>query len=539
MATPTSSATSPSPPMAYIPHVSGPSQATPGVPGQLSEGTDHKKSVQKLVARAELSNFTHALRKRLNIASGKNPALARYATSREPDLGSSVPGSATTFSRIVAPRRKPGAASSAGSFSGAASPLRRSGTGSSSFYSSSGDLGAPARPTPVGGQTLFTSILAPPPQQQARTILNAHDPPLAPSARPAYTPHNAPGPVRTAVERPHSKTTQSPGSSRNKKGKGRASKAGDGGDEDMQAAQALTSLLMNHRQPGNAPSPRSSFDGSEAGSSNAYPRYPPQSSTRSLPVTAAQPLPPRSPLPGPSQHRPTTPGSHVATPQQSNSPRPAPTDNEAADLMLFLATSPSPARKGNNNSLDEAAFRALGGNNVASRAKGRVLFPASSSESSTPMNSGGRNRALARNQDSSFTSSISSIGSDMGGPRDSESEEDPSSQPLTDAQLLPPPPLPQPPAASSTVPASPSGLRQSYEAADTSSRAGYDFNDFINASPSPSRAPHALPGQNKGNPGLRADVGRKLFEAEQMARMGVSKRPEERGLGAGIDLLKS
>ena len=58
MATPSSSATSPSPPMAYIPHVSTPSQSTPSPTTELFERDNKKKSVQKLIARAELSSVS-------------------------------------------------------------------------------------------------------------------------------------------------------------------------------------------------------------------------------------------------------------------------------------------------------------------------------------------------------------------------------------------------------------------------------------------------------------------------------------------------
>ena len=69
----------------------------------------------------------------------------------------------------------------------------------------------------------------------------------------------------------------------------------------------------------------------------------------------------------------------------------------------------------------------------------------------------------------------------------------------------------------------------------------FNFNDFINASPSPTRPPQ------KPNLGLRADVGRRLFEEEQ-SKLGVSlvghssrgRTPEQqKGLGASIDLVKT
>jgi len=73
----------------------------------------------------------------------------------------------------------------------------------------------------------------------------------------------------------------------------------------------------------------------------------------------------------------------------------------------------------------------------------------------------------------------------------------------------------------------------------------FNFNDFINASPSPSRGP-VVPAP-KANLGLRADVGRKLFEEEQLRHamsgfggQSPGKRPpdERAALGAGIDLMQ-
>jgi len=100
---------------------------------------------------------------------------------------------------------------------------------------------------------------------------------------------------------------------------------------------------------------------------------------------------------------------------RSSSHASAPDDNEAADLMLFLATSPSPARP---------SRRPPDLNN-----KGRILFPSSDDASSDPRHP----------------------------------QQDPD----------------------------------------------FNFNDFINASPSPSAHPH------RRNVSLRADVGRRLFEEEQ------------------------
>ena len=218
--------------------------------------------------------------------------------------------------------------------------------------------------------------------------------------------------------------------------------------------------------------------------------------------------------------------------------------------MLFLATSPSPARPSNKDSKDQAAYRALGGVGGALRVKGRVLFPTSAGDIGGEDGNSGRGTglALARSGESSFTSSISSIGSEMGmrGASAGAITDGPPPRSMlmpTPAQLLPPPPLPLP----ASTPGSPSTLKKDQNSSE-SPKANYqgavefNFNDFINASPSPSRG---TVGQGqKGNLGLRADVGRKLFEEEQFRHglgisLGQGKRQEERGLGAGIDLVQS
>jgi hypothetical protein len=84
----------------------------------------------------------------------------------------------------------------------------------------------------------------------------------------------------------------------------------------------------------------------------------------------------------------------------------------------------------------------------------------------------------------------------------------------------------------------------------------FNFHEFINASPSPSRGPsqaHGGEAGHKSNLGLRADIGRKLFEEEQTrhthihslqsvaapAMGGPGNRQEDYALSAGIDLVQS
>lgn len=325
----------------------------------------------------------------------------------------------------------------------------------------------------------------------------------------------------------------------------------------MKAAATLTSLLLHHRPSitGSASSPRSSIDGSEA-STFSYSHFA-QSSART--TTASQPPPTSS---GSSASVGTEPSFRQQTPPPPSSsapssaplattPRPAPTDNEAADLMLFLATSPSPVRPSNKDSKDLAAYRALSGGTGPLRSKGRVLFPSAVGDA-MPDNSavaGSSSPKLASTlvrgvEGSSFTSSISSIGGDMaGGTRSPEAQPARVSSSLVSpspAQLLPPPPFSLPVASASPVPRK--GRIPSPKPNFGQGTLDFNFHEFINASPSPSRG--LVVQGNKSNLGLRADVGRRLFEEEQLRHhLNIAQSPgtrqDERALGAGIDLVQS
>lgn len=420
--------------------------------------------------------------------------------------------------------------------------------------------------------TLYTSILAPPPSKQARTIHNVHDPPVPAPTRPAPSPRpRAPkASPRTDPRGGHGKGRQSDkatkAASSPDRRKAKRASAGKGkqkqhagmeidvdGDVDMKAAATLTSLLLHHRPSitGSASSPRSSIDGSEA-STFSYSHFA-QSSART--TTASQPPPPTSS--GSSASVGTESSFRQQTPPPSSSaplattPRPAPTDNEAADLMLFLATSPSPARPSNKDSKDLAAYRALSGGTGPLRSKGRVLFPSAVGDA-PPDNSaaaGSSSPKLASTlvrgvEGGSFTSSISSIGGEMAGRTRS-----PEAQPAhisssfvspSPAQLLLPPPFPLPVASASPVPRK--DRIPSPKPNFGQGTLDFNFHEFINASPSPSRG--LVVQGNKSNLGLRADVGRKLFEEEQLRHhLNIAQSPgtrqDERALAAGIDLVQS
>jgi len=445
---------------------------------------------------------------------------------------------------------------------------------------------------------LYSSILAPPPAKQARTIHNPSDPPIPAPVRPT-TPKPRVSKSSSIHDGNHpqpkgrqpNKTTKAPVSPNRRKNK-RASvdkgkqKQHSGvmdvdGDIDMKAAATLTSLFMHHRPSiaGSASSPRSSIDGSEVGSVYSLSHFA-QSSARTMsagnppaPVSAASSSMTIAADPGP---RPQTPpsGSQV----QHTTPRAAPTDTEAADLMLFLATSPSPVRPANKDARDMAAYRALGGGTGPLRSKGRVLFPSTSATdpssgredvSAATAGASYRQPALTRDGETSFTSSVSSIGTDLGGGARnnlSDGSRGTSIAPVNmsgsePSQLLPPAPLPLPLLPS--APASPAGRRELISspkagligiAGGSSNPMPLDFNfhEFINASPSPSRGPsqgHCGGASHKSNLSLRADIGRKLFEEEQMRHAhihavaaptigGPGNRQEDYTLSAGIDLIQ-
>jgi hypothetical protein len=530
---------------------------------------------------------TRALRARLSYASYKATHNIHHVPLRDLEAQTQTQSQTASFSRTIAAKRKAAgsnnyynnpATQSPHGLGAGASALRRGGSGTMpppsttssprTYYpaingnayatTSNSDPGSSSR-APNPGQSLYSSILAPPPAKQARTIHNAGDPPIPAPSRPLASPKAratkpaarsiAEGTRAHAKSRPHDRTPGAASSPDRRKAKRASADKGKqkqnstsmnvdvDGDVDMKAAATLTSLLLHHRPSitGNASSPRSSIDGSEAGSAYSYSHFA-QSSART--TTATSPPAPlsagasTSTITESSFRNQTPPPTILST--NVTTPRPAPTDNEAANLMLFLATSPSPARPTTNKeSRDLTAYRALSGGPGALRDKGRVLFPSGAGGeppgSEEPMRPA---FPLVRGGDSSFNSSISSIGTDMGvrGGNDA-----PLARTLS-SHLLPPPSLPVPALrdVSARNPSPKPGFPQG--------PAEFNFNDFIHASPSPSRG---TVGQgHNGNLGLRAEVGRKLFEEEQM-RHGLSaapssgKRQEERGLGAGIDLVRS
>lgn len=401
--------------------------------------------------------------------------------------------------------------------------------------------------------SLYTSILAPPPTKQARTIHNADDPPVPASSRPLASPKTrapkrSPGDGNRSQAKSrkldHGSSPQSPKTRKvNRtsigKGKGKGKEglnADTGGDVDMKAAATLTSLLMHHRpsMTGSASSPRSSIDGSEAGSIYSHSQFA-QSSTRTITATS----PPVSVTANTSA---ATEASRIQTPppvtsstgiEKATTPRPAPADNEAANLMLYLATSPSPARPTNKDTRDLAAFRVLGGGPPgALRDKGRVLFASSPGRELPDMT---KPPALARSGDTRSNPSVSSIDRELGDVGSGNIQEPTY---LVPSQLLPPPSFPSQRSAINN-PYGHKDVRNDSPRPHSQGPLEFNINDFIHGSPSsPSRVPAP-----KASLGLRADVGRKLFEEEQMRHTisGVQSpgKRTDRVLGASIDLVQS
>lgn len=376
----------------------------------------------------------------------------------------------------------------------------------------------------VGQQNnLYTSILAPPPARVARTIMNAHDPPVAAPVRPSPSPFSSPrghvsgmssatgGPgnakvIRSIAEgtraQAKSRTSKKPGTPDRRSKKASASSAAShhrrqhsgsrrnervdaDGDVDMKAAATLASLLLHHRPSmTSVGSPRSSVASIEGdqqhsqsqqhhqqgiqpqGQQGQYGSFVPRvltpnptssfastSSSATISNTNNQEQPVfRDPFHHVSP--PTTPQHPSNAAGGAGTPRPGPTDNEAADLMLFLATSPSPARKGAAGSGDRdlAAYRALGGGSSGvSRPKGRVLFPSSSNtaSSSTVAGDGGEDAGgKGIPTGGSFTSSIGSISGEIdpraGAPSPLPPTRTSTPVPAPTMHLLPPPSLPLP-----------------------------------------------------------------------------------------------
>lgn len=548
-----------------------------------------------------LSQVTRGLRARLSYASFKATHNIPHIPLRDLEAQSQSHYQTAT-SRIIGAKRK---ASGTNNYynnpatqgvhnpptprKGSMAPPALTSSATRSYYPSTSASTGNGRPHPHTNapqtQSLYSSILAPPPAKQARTIHNPRDPPVPAPTRPPATPRSRRGskaaeqaPAATGRARALSlaEGTRSHAKSRRDdpvgkakrathKGKQKARGTGsldltqDSADMDLKAAATLTSLLLQSRpaMTASTTSPRSSVSagGSDAGSSQSFSHFA-QSSARTMTtapssqqtnvVSADSSFSVRSITPPPIGSQPSmvgTPRARAATISGQ-----APSDSEAADLMLFLATSPSPVRPTINRDRDKdtqdglGPYRALGGGEGL-RAKGRVLFAGAGGAS------GSGNGLIREGSIGSSNGDVSmselphrldlglSINTADGGAG------------LMQANIIPPTPV------EVSAPAVPPPSSPSLVAKDTTPKPQlhpspapvgglpFNLNDFIHTSPLPPT--NGTPFKSGSGVGMRADMGRRLFEdmhshSHQHHQMqGVEHQSRTgAGLGAGIDLMK-
>lgn len=616
MATPSSSGTTPSPRPQFLQASAVPPSPSPiaGKDGDQSVRDERQRAIQKFFANAEISQVRRAqacvatcrpltdlapqlargLRTRLTYATFKATHNLAHNTLR--DLEAQTQGQS---SHAKLPIGKAG-----GNHYNNPATLGNSaivpGT-SSRGVTRKGSMLPPPSVTASATQSLFSSLLQPPPSKRARTIHNPHDPPVPPPTKPRPATPN-----RKTVKQHRTPTSSQVKSKARKdvKGKKRETPSSNrvltpqttlgsedfvDNDDDMKAAATLTSLL--HSRPSmsvTASSPRSSMSGgSEGGSTQSYSHFAQSSARTTAPTSIA---PSHDPSFNTRQVRSTTPPTasrhartqslpHVGstTPKAqaqptssriptSTTPHP-PSDTEAADLMLFLATSPSPVRPSTTKERDGKDMPAFGSLSGTTGLKGRVLFPGSEPGKDDRVVSAGK--PLRRDPGGGFNS-LSALPSAEGGqerssgatltssplnpnsrslrrseaffdvvhaPSDSARSEGPSSRP----GLLPAPVSPtrsRPMERSASVPIS-SDSRSTGAAASSTPGSGFNLHEYLNVSPSPAGS-----GSASKLSSLRANVGRKLFEEHHGLSGGASGRENMvaahgGGLGAGIDLVKS
>jgi len=277
-------------------------------------------------------------------------------------------------------------------------------------------------------QSLYASILAPPPAKRARTIHNPEDPPVpAPARMTNGTSRNrkrssnpdgsrgshsrtaaASQPFSSVAEHTRANTRTGKDSKRKSASKGskasgqqhydtNASNVTSSHDVDvdmkeMKAAATLTRLYHHSRNSItslSALSPRSSMSaGSDVGSSHSHSQFA-QSSARTTTAQTSFTSSQESQHSG-SIARPATPprSSDARLTSRTNSfpdgGSASATDQEAIKLLYYLHESPSPARPSTVRDRDSQDATALGSQSENSdlKAQGRVLFPSASGGSS-------------------------------------------------------------------------------------------------------------------------------------------------------------
>ena len=448
------------------------------------------------------------------------------------------------------------------------SPTRRAGNVPSSTVSASSTTapsrshhyptGAPSYSNPP--QSLYTALLGPPPLKQARTVHNAADPPVqAPSRstagsrpRSGHRATDSAHVVRSIAEgtRAQSRSRKAEATrTKRKSSRGKQKQSAEEADVERKAVATLTSLLQSRPSIASASSPRSSLSAGSEGSFHSLSHYA-QSSART--TTAPSSLLPsaESSFSMPTVTRATTPPQ---VPTESIYSTPRADDEEAANLMLYLHTSPSPARPAttrDKDAKDLAAFRALGGAGSL-RTRGRVLFSGGDdgrsplrSESSVTIDTlpGSQNP-----QTSSQPHRLDTV-SDSTGSLAPAAPMEPTVVPPTPASAASPTPsqlLPAPP----SPPGQAESLYPHPQVPPTPGNVPFNLNDFINVSPSPAASivPRSAISLKSGlGANLRTDLGRKLFEEEQHRHQHLTSvynpndglRHEKNGssLGASIDL---
>jgi hypothetical protein len=310
----------------------------------------------------------------------------------------------------------------------------------------------------------------------------------------------------------------------------------------MKAAKTLTSLLMHSRPgAGSTSSPRSTISALSDGDSS-YSHFA-ESSSRTLVGPSSVNLSNNSSTPPPPVHH--TPGARPPKVKRGDDEisRPGPSDSEAAEIMMFLATSPSPARPTAAKDRDAEAFRILGGG-------ARVLFPNTSDTPTQP-------RSLRRDQSGSFASTITAIG-DMGGGslRPSQSStivEAPSRDEKVEGMqvdVIPPTPIEIPTSGSGPFPPSSPGrsstmpstgytplqlLSRPTDSPQTPANFPFHLSEYLNVSPSPLVPPRmALPPLTSAK-----DMGRRLFEDEHHRSGSPTHAMGTGPLGSGIDIVRT
>ncbi|KAH9945111.1 uncharacterized protein BXZ73DRAFT_38181 [Epithele typhae] len=445
MATPSSSATTPSPRPRYLQSAGSASSSAIAPNGMPSvEGVDRDHLAQKITAGAHLGELALNLRARLLYANFKVKSSSTGNSFHELDNQHAAPGKHTPSTKRTA------------NFFG--EPGSPGGGGAHAPRSAKkGSMAPPPSVTASATQSLFSSLLAPPPAKRARTIHNPEDPPAAAPEKPAEphrTPHRSSKATRTPDTHSKSKSRKTKEKEKEKagrtpagkgKGKGKQRVTAEGSfeerDIDIEAATTLTTILLNQQRTSastTAGSPRSSISaGSDPGSVHSFAQYA-QSAARTAPggkpartasqhslfgrATRSTATPPHSP--GMSQASPALSHAKARRPSVSHgsglrpegagtpkmTPRDRVDDTDAADMLLLMATSPSPARPSasrDSDARDAAAFRALRGG--GSGLKGRVLFLTGDEGIGSP-------RMLQRDYSGSFAS-VSSIATEPASPR--------------------------------------------------------------------------------------------------------------------------